>query len=46
MFLQKSIFIFQFDKNELADLKKALETRINTYLIYAAVDKETLSKED
>ncbi|NXF56207.1 PA24C phospholipase, partial [Oceanites oceanicus] len=45
MFLQKSILIFQFDKNELADHKEASEPGINPYQIYAAVDKEKLSEE-
>ncbi|KAF1454749.1 PA24C phospholipase, partial [Pygoscelis papua] len=45
MFLQKSILIFQFVENELADHKEASETGINPYPIYAAVDKEKLSEE-
>ncbi|NXV94710.1 PA24C phospholipase, partial [Calonectris borealis] len=44
MFLQKSILTFQFDENELADHKEASETGINSYPIYAAVDKEKLSE--
>ncbi|NWU54440.1 PA24C phospholipase, partial [Dromas ardeola] len=44
MFLQKSILIFQFDENELADHKEASETGINPYTIYAAVDKDKLSE--
>lgn len=46
MFLQKSILLFQFDENELADHKEASETGINPYPIYAAVDKERLSEEN
>ncbi|NWS48441.1 PA24C phospholipase, partial [Probosciger aterrimus] len=44
MFLQKSMLLFQFDENELADHKEAAETGINPYPIYAAVDKEKLSE--
>lgn len=44
MFLQKSMLVFQFDDNELADHKEASETGINPYPIYAAVDKEKLSE--
>ncbi|KAM6334154.1 LOW QUALITY PROTEIN: cytosolic phospholipase A2 gamma [Alca torda] len=35
----------QFDENELADHKEASETGINSYPIYAAVDKDKLSEE-
>lgn len=45
-FLQKSILIFQFDENELADHKEASETGINPYPIYAAVDKDKLKDDD
>ncbi|NXA19520.1 PA24C phospholipase, partial [Ibidorhyncha struthersii] len=35
----------QFGENELADHKEASETGINPYPIYAAVDKDKLTKE-
>ncbi|XP_030364282.1 cytosolic phospholipase A2 gamma isoform X3 [Strigops habroptila] len=34
----------QFDENELADHSEAVETGVNPYPIYAAVDKEKLSE--
>ncbi|NXO02672.1 PA24C phospholipase, partial [Rhinopomastus cyanomelas] len=44
MVLQKSTLLFQLDDNELANHQEAVETGMNPYPIYAAVDKENLGK--